>query len=114
VEYNDFVSTLFLDNRKELSATYPTFESFNEGFSVPQEWMDRLVEEMKKAGVEPEQKSMTENLELLSVNIKASLAGKLYGEEHFYRVGLTHHDKEYAEAMSVLLNPERYNAILQP
>lgn len=114
VGYNDFVSTLYLDNRKELSATYPTFESFNEGFSVPQEWMDRLVDEMKKAGVEPEEKGMEESLDLLSVNIKASLAGKLYGEDAFFRVGHTHRDREYAEAMTVLLNPERYNSILQP
>ncbi|MBO7300038.1 MAG: PDZ domain-containing protein [Tidjanibacter sp.] len=114
IAYNDFVSTLFLDNREELLSKYPAFEQFNEEFTISQEVIDSLVEAMGEADVKPEKEGMTESLELLAVNIKASLAGKLYGTDAFYRVGHTHRDKEFAEAMSILLDPERYNTILQP
>ena len=112
MNYNDFVSALYLEGRKELLTTFPTFDSFNEGFSVPKEWMEELMKVMKKAGVEPEEKGMEESLELLSVSIKASLARHLWGEEALYKVTHTHRDKEFTEAMNVLLNPERYNQIL--
>ncbi len=112
VYFNDFVSTLFLDYREQLQAHYPTFEQFNEQFIVPQSLIDKLVEEMNNKGIAPTEKGMTESREILSVILKATLARKLWGEESAFRVTTTHNDKEFSEAMSILLNPTRYNAIL--
>ena len=110
--FNDFVSEYFLFNRHTLHQSYPTFESFNENFTTPEELLEGLVERMKSEGVAPTEKGMTESLDLLRTTFKASLARKLWGEEAAYRVTTTHNDKPFEEAMSILLNPSRYNAIL--
>lgn len=112
VTFNDFVSELFLDNRAELLLTYPTFESFNEEFMPSEELMERLVAQMEQAGFTPTEEHLTDNKEAIAVVLKASLARKLWGEEAAYRVTTTHNDSFFAEAMSLLLNPSRYNAIL--
>lgn len=112
--FNDFVSELFLNERGNLLATYPTFEAFNENYTTPQEVLDRLMGIVeKREGIAPTEKGMTESLESLGVAIKASLARKLWGEEAFYRVTHTHNDKPFAEGLNLLLNPTRYNAILR-
>lgn len=110
--FNDFINTLFLDYEEQLRALYPTFESFNEGFVTPQPLLDKLVEEMQMKGIEPTEEGMTESLDTLKVTIKAFLARNLWGEDAAYRVTTTHNDKPFAEAMSILLNPTRYNSIL--
>ena len=112
VEFNDYVSEYFLDNRTELKDLYPTFEHFNEEFTTPEALIDGLVERMRKAGIEPSEKGMTESLELLGRNFKALLARKLFGEGAQVQVANTHNDEAFAEAMSILLNPTRYNTIL--
>ena len=67
---------------------------------------------MKEAGIEPPEEGMTESLELLGRNFKALLARKLFGEGAQVRVANTHNDKAFAEAMSILMDPTRYNTIL--
>lgn len=110
--FNNFVSEYFLANRHALLNLYPTFASFNEGFSTPQTLIDGLVERAKSEGIEPTEQGMSESLEQLAINIKAMLARKLFGDGKEYRVTNTHNDKPFEEAMSILLNPSRYNAIL--
>lgn len=112
VEFNDFVSEYFLDNRTVLKEPYPTFERFNEEFSTPETLIDGIVERMTKAGIEPSEEGMTESLELLGRNFKALLARKLFGEGAQVQVANTHNDDAFAEAMSILMNPTRYNTIL--
>ncbi len=112
VEFNDYVSEYFLDNRTELKDLYPTFERFNEEFTTPKALIDGLVERMRKAGIEPSEKGMTESLELLGRNFKALLARKLFGEGAQVQVANTHNDEAFAEAMSILMDPTRYNTIL--
>lgn len=110
--FNDFLSEYFIDNLASLRTSYPTFESFNEGFTLPTESMNALVERMKEAGVEPTEKGMEESLEQLATMIKADLARKLWDTTAFYRVFHTHGDKEFETAINLILNPTRYNAIL--
>lgn len=112
VEFNDFVSEYFLDNRTALKEFYPTFERFNEEFSTPETLIDGIVERMTKAGIEPSEEGMTESLELLGRNFKALLARKLFGEGAQVQVANTHNDDAFAKAMSILMNPTRYNTIL--
>lgn len=112
VEFNDFVSEYFLDNRTEIEHLYPTFERFNEEFSTSEATLEGVVERMKEAGIELPEEGMTESLELLGRNFKALLARKLFGEGAQVRVANTHNDKAFAEAMSILMDPTRYNTIL--
>ena len=75
------------------------------------------VTKLRVADIEPrrDQPRKTferESLEQLAINIKAMLARKLFGDGKEYRVTNTHNDKPFEEAMSILLNPSRYNAIL--
>ena len=67
---------------------------------------------MNMQGIAPTEKGMTESREMLGVILKASLARKLWGEDAAFKVTTTHSDKEFSEAMNILLNPTRYNAIL--
>lgn len=110
--FNDFTSEIYLDNRDQLLALYPTFEQFNEQYTPSEELLERLGERLRNDGIEPTEVDTEENLQHISMHLKASLARKLYGGSAHYRVVNTHNDKEFAEAMSLLLNPTRYNTIL--
>lgn len=110
--FSDFVNEYFIDNLAWLRATYPTFDSYNEGFVFPAEKMQELQERMKEEGVEPTEKGMEESLNQLSVIIKAQIARKLWDTSAFYRVTNSHGDEDFLEAVNILLNPTRYNAIL--
>lgn len=110
--YSDFVNEIYIDALDVWHTLYPTFEEFNTNYSVPSQTIDRLIEAMRNAGIEPTEKGMTESRELLATNIKASIARKLWDTTAFFRVVNTHGDNEYEAALNLLLNPSRYNSIL--
>lgn len=110
--FNNFVSTYFVDNRQALMQQYSSFEQFNEEWMPSEELLDSLVEAMLGAGIEPTDKGMTESREQLGVVIKCWLAGKLWDKNASFRVSHTHNDRSFAEALSILLNPARYNTIV--
>lgn len=112
VAFNDFVSEYFLDNLASLRQHYPSLEQFNEEFATPQPLLDTLVERMESEGIAPPTKDVSENMDILGVNFKALLAHRLFGGGAEVRVANTHNDKFFAEAMSILLDTARYNAIL--
>lgn len=110
--YNDFVNELFLDNLDSWRELYPTFEEYNANYTLPQEQLDRLIERMKSEGIEPSEKGMAESREHLAIITKAQIARKIWDTTASYRVLNTHGDKEYEEAVNLILNPTRYNLIL--
>lgn len=110
--YNEFVNNIFLTTRKELMLAYPTFEEFNSGFSIDATTLEELVEWMSKHDIEPQEKGMEESLAHLAIATKASLARKMWGETQMQKVFNTHNDEAFAEALNLMLNKEKYTAIL--
>lgn len=110
--FNDFVNELFLDNLDSWREEYPTFEEYNANYTLPEEELDRLIERMKSEGIEPSEKGMPESREHLAIITKAQIARKLWDSTASQQVLNTHNDKEYMEALNLLLNPTRYNRIL--
>lgn len=110
--FNNFASEIYIDNRDELLALYPTFKQFNEDYTPSEELLARLVERLQRDGITPTEKHREENIERLAINLKASLAQKLYGGSSQFQVINTHNDRFFAEAISLLLNPTRYYQIL--
>lgn len=85
---NEFVISYLDSNRSKLEDTYPTFEAFNDGFTVDSLTLIDLVELGKNRGVraDKEVKITKEFEDIAKVNLKALLAQKLFTVGDFYRV----------------------------
>lgn len=110
---NNFANEIFIDGLEELKRAYPTFEFFNENFLTSEEMIDDLLEYAKREyDIAPTEELNQESRQQLAINIKAALARKLWNEEAMHRVFNTHGDKEFEAAMTILINPTRYNSLL--
>ena len=77
----------YLDtHRAELSAAYPNFESFDAGFSVTDEMLEELSAVGEEAGVTRDAQGILESKHLISLQIKALTAQRLFSTSEFYRV----------------------------
>lgn len=112
IEFNSFAAEHYLDNRKELLELYPTFESFNENFMPSEQLIANLTERMHQSQIADPEEATPESIKQLGIQLKASLAQKLYGKESQFRVINTHEDDCFTAAINLLLNPERYHQIL--
>lgn len=71
--------------REELASRYPTFESFEEGYSLPESLFETLVARGEKIGIERDDEALAVSREWLSRQMNALIAQRLFGVEGFYR-----------------------------
>ena len=109
----DVANEYFIDNLDSILNSYPTLDSFVEGWTVPEGMVDSVVARGIGSGVEPVEGSMDDSRELLGHYLKCAIALNLWGTEGYLRVNNTHIDECFTEAMNILLNPARYNAIIE-
>ena len=80
-------TTQYLDaNRAGLTAAYPDFDSFDAGFEVTYAMLDELAAAGEAAGVERDAQGMLEAKHIISLQIKALTAQRLFSSTEFYRV----------------------------
>jgi carboxyl-terminal processing protease len=75
------------DHRKELKKEYPTFESFDERYEVPQSLIDAIVQEGEKKNVKPKDSDELERtIPYLRVQLKALIARDLWDMNEYFRI----------------------------
>lgn len=108
----DVANEYFMDNLSYLEASYPTLDSFVEGWNATEELVEESIRRGVEAGVEPVEGSMEDSRTLLGYYIKCTIATNLWGMEGYMKVANTHFEEGFTEAVNVLLNPARYGEIL--
>ena len=78
----------YVDNhRKQLQKQYPTFESFKNGFDVPQKLIDDLLAEAKKEKVKPkDDEELQLTIPRLKLQLKALVARDLWAMSEYFAV----------------------------
>ena len=75
------------DNRARLKAQYPTFESFNKSFEMPQIVIDQIVSEGSRQKVTPkDQEELQRTLPYLRLQLKALVARDLWDMSEYYQI----------------------------
>ena len=82
----DYVVQYLDANRRQLNAAYPDFKSFDSNFVVTDAMLDELAATGESLNVARDDKGLLESKELISLQIKALTAQRLFSTSEFYRV----------------------------
>ena len=109
--FNTFVLNYIEKNRKNLLKTYPTEDSFHNGFEVGQELLDGLIAAGEEEGVTFNEEGFNTSCDLLTGVIKGLMARDLY-DNGVYARAVNRLNPVFTEALSIINDPERYNQLL--
>jgi len=74
-------------NRKKLLKQYPTFEAFNQGYEVPDSYLNSIYEEAKKEGIEAKEINEKEQTDkTMRTQLKALVARNLWDMTQYFQV----------------------------
>lgn len=78
----------YIDNhRDQLKSLYPTFESFRDGFQVPQQLIDAVLKEGEKQKVKPkDDDELKKTLPYLKTQLKALIARDLFDMSEYFQI----------------------------
>lgn len=111
------INTLVLNtidaNRKDLLNKYPTEDDFYANYTVSQDLIDKLVEQGKKDGVEPNPEQLATSRKMLEAIIRGLLARDLYDNGTYVR-STNPLNPVFNAALELILDPEQYNSLLNP
>lgn len=91
------------DNRDELKRLYPSFDTFNTQFEVPQQLFDSLVKQGEAVGIKYDEASYNESLPMLRHQLKALIARDLWDMNEYFRI-INETDPAIQKAVELLLN----------
>lgn len=112
---NEFLMDYLDQNRTRLSATYPTFESFEQGFTLGEGELRALTEVATKRGIEYDEEGFARSETLLRNRLTAMIAQRLFTTTEFYRVMNPRENQYFIKAMEVLDNwSELGQSVLSP
>ena len=97
--------------RKNILTKYSDFASFNNGFFVDKELLDKLLLFAKKEKIEPKEKELEKSLEQISILLKAYIARDVWTNSEFYEV-YNRKDPIVSKAVEILINPKVYDAVI--
>lgn len=110
---NALVLNTFDAKRKELLEKYPTEDDFYANYTVSQDLIDKLVEQGKKDGVEPNPEQLATSRKMLEAIIRGLLARDLYDNGTYVR-STNPLNPVFNAALDLILDPEQYNSLLNP
>ena len=117
--FNRFVLNYIDNNRAELEKKYkPTktdkdFKTFDEKFTVTDEFLKQLTDFAEKEKLPFDEKDFERSKEHMRVNLKAAIARDLYDSGEYYQI-INRIDPIFKEAVKVIKDDKLYNAKLQP
>ena len=82
----DYVLQYLDANRPQLTADYPDFETFDANFRVTEAMLDELAAVGESLDVARDDKGLVESKDLITLQIKALTAQRLFSVTEFYRV----------------------------
>lgn len=111
---NQFVVDYVEDNRKQLTQSYASEDSFVENFEVTPEMLDNFVTLAKSLGVEDPADGELEQCKPYVVgNIKGLIGRDLFSPATYYRV-MNVYSPAFKEALKIINSPDGYNRLLNP
>ncbi|MEG1884910.1 MAG: S41 family peptidase [Alistipes sp.] len=103
---NEYTLSYLDANRRTLVQKYPTFENYNAWFEVSEEMLRTLIALAEQRSVPFDEKGYEECKELLTTQLKAIIAQKLFSVTAFYRVMNETENEMYHRAIRLLRNWE--------
>ena len=81
-------SLKYIDNhRNELKGLFPTFESFRDGFQVPQSLVDDIMKEAEEQKLKPkDDEELQKTLPYLRTQLKALVARDLFDMSEYFQI----------------------------
>ena len=81
-------SLKYIDNhRNELKGLFPTFESFRDGFQVPQSLVDDIMKEAEEQKLKPkDDEELRKTLPYLRTQLKALVARDLFDMSEYFQI----------------------------
>ncbi|MBP5715578.1 MAG: peptidase S41, partial [Bacteroidales bacterium] len=110
---NRWVLAYFRDHQKSLHAKFQNFEKFDAGFDITDEMFDSLVAQSRADSIAIDSAEIATSAEIIKMQMKAYLANDLYEGGAYSRI-MNRRVAAYKEAVELISDEKRYNAILQP
>lgn len=99
-------------NRAQLKQKYPNEEAFVQNFTMPEELLNRLVSRALDDGIEFRPDDWERSKPMIEAIMTGLMGRDLYENASYYR-HLTKFSNEFNEALRLINDPERYNALLK-
>lgn len=100
------------NNRAALTAQYPTAQAFNTGFVLPEAVSQALIDAGTDAGVEYNAEQYATSRPLIDAIMTGLIGRDLYSDGSYY-YPLSRINKDFGEALSLINDPKRYEALLR-
>ena len=99
------------NNRKELLMNYPDVNSFNEGYEITEDLLNKLKTIADEVDVEWNEEEFLQSQNLMFVQLKALIARDLYDSSAFYRI-INDENDIYLEGLKIISDDNRYKELL--
>lgn len=111
----EFVNDWLDRSRQELSQRYPTFEALDKEFKISEELLAQLADLGSRRGVALDQQGLNVSRELVSTQLKALAAQRLFGVGAYFQVVNPRMSPAYRQAVEILKNwDEKGKPLLEP
>ena len=89
------------EHRDELKTQYPTFDEFNEKFTLSDEMLEEIIAIAAEKGIERNDEEIAHSKRIIQMNFKALMATNLWTSTEFYRV-INSSDNAFNKALEVM------------
>ncbi|MBI9036747.1 MAG: S41 family peptidase [Bacteroidales bacterium] len=107
---NSFTLTYVDNNRKKIEKEYPTFDSFNENFSIDEKLMDKFFKHAEKEGVDLDEEGYKSSETFIKHQLKALIARNFWDMDAYFEV-ITEVDDGYLKAVEIINNDELFEEL---
>lgn len=100
------------NHRAEIKAQHPDQESFYAGYEVPEELLQSLVALATDNGIEYNEEQWQRSEPIVRAILRGLVARDIYENASYFRA-IAPLNKDFQEALRLINDPERYNALLR-
>mgnify|MGYP002307600842 FL=1 len=111
---NRFAISYVDTNRKQLTKTYPTEESFLEGFAVTPEMIDEMVRLGETDSVKPNPEQLAISRQTIETILKGIIGRDLFETQTYFKVVNPVLNPVYVRGLEIANDPEEYRRLLSP
>lgn len=111
---NRFAISYVDTNRKQLTKTYPTEESFLAGFAVTPEMIDEMVRLGETDSVKPNPEQLAISRQTIETILKGIIGRDLFETQTYFKVVNPVLNPVYVRGLEIANDPEEYRRLLSP
>lgn len=110
---NQYINGYLEKERAALQQSYPTFESFAEGYEITPAIVEGIAALGREQGIEYDKEAAEESMPDMRVHIKALVAQKLWNTNEYFKITNGRGDPAYDKALEVVNDWPKYREILE-